>query len=130
MSSPTLAQLRPDMLDDLEFLFKVCECPFDPAQPFNPDTSLVAFYEGQLVGFLTSWIDEQPYAWIDCFLVHPDFRGKASIALLLGSAMRELVLKRGSNAIRAVSSNPRLTAVLEYYGFTRRSDAVLLEWKQ
>ena len=128
MITPVLTQLRPDHQDDLAFLFKVCGSEFDPTQPFNPDTSLIAIHEGQIVGFITAWIDDQPYAWVDVFLVHPDFR-RGVVGFHLASAMRAIILEKGARAIRCASENGELTAMLKRIGFTERRDAVLLEWR-
>mgnify|MGYP001592757592 CR=1 FL=1 len=128
MLVPTLTQYRPDMLDDLTFLFKVCGWEFDPAQPPDSNNSIVALYKGQLVGFVTYWLDSQPYAFVDSLLVHPDFRSKG-IGYYLAHAVKEIVLKHGASAIRFVVTNPELAATLDRVGCTRREDAVVMEWK-
>jgi len=128
MIVPVLSQPRPDMAKDLDFFFKVSGWNYDPEQPFNPDLSLVAFYQGQIVGFITAWVDNQPYAFVDNFVIHPDFQRKG-IGYHLAVAIREIVLRRGARAIRIACTNPELTAILERVGFTQRRDAVLMEWK-
>ena len=128
MIVPVLTQLRPDHTDDLVFFFRVCDWPFDPEQPFNPNNTILALHKGQIVGFVTAWIDNQPYAYVDVLIVHPDFRGQG-IGYYLAHAIREIVLRRGANAIRFNVTNPELVATLERCSCTR-VDATVMEWKR
>ena len=126
MIVPVLTQLRPDHGPDLEFFFKVCGYPYDPEQPFNPDNTLLAFYQGQLVGFVTCWTDGQPYAFVDGLLVHPDFR-RTGVGYHLAHAIKGVVMQRGAFAIKCIVTNPELVAILERVGFQR--NGVAMEWK-
>lgn len=127
MIVPELTGLRPDHLEDLWFLFKLCNQEHDDGIMYNPDTSLIAFHHGQMVGFITAWVDDQPYAFIDNLLVHPDFRHKG-IGFWLCTAMRDILFKRGVRAIRAIVPEDSVThRGLAKFGFEKIEGVVVME---
>ena len=127
MIVPELTELRPDHLQDLWFLFKLCDQEHDDGAMYNPETSLVAFHNGQMVGFVTAWIDSQPYAFIDNLLVHPDFRHKG-IGFWLCVAMKDILFKRGVRLIRAIVTDGDVVfRGLVKYGFQKVKGAVVME---
>ena len=126
MIVPTLSQPRADMEEDLDFLFKLCGLQCSAAS-FNYDNSLVAFHKGQLVGFVTSWWDHQPGAFIDLILVHPDYRSRG-IGYYLATAMQAVLVNKGVTRIYVALDNEKLIPAFEKHGFQHRKGYFLMEW--
>lgn len=126
MIVPVLTQPRVDMEEDLDFFFQLCglDCT---AASFNYDMSIVALHKGQLVGFVTSWHDDQPGAFIDLLLVHPDFRSKG-IGYYLCMAMQACLVQKGVTRIYVAIDNLDLIPAFERHGFKERKGFFLMEW--
>lgn len=101
MIVPTMSPIRWDLLPGLDTLFEACGEGYMVGRIWNPGNSLIALHEGCVVGFVSAWHDNQPYAWIDPLLVHPEHRGKG-IGVWLGWTMEAILQKRGVNVIRVL----------------------------
>lgn len=126
MIVPVLTSPRPDMENDLDFFFQLCglDCK---AASFNYDMSIVALHKGQLVGFVTSWWDNQPGAFIDLLQVHPDFRSRG-IGYYLSVAMQAVLINKGVTRIYVSLDNHDLVPAFEQHGFKERKGFFLMEW--
>lgn len=90
----------------------------------DPETSVVAELDGQVVGFMLGEMRsgefglEEPTGWIEVLGVDPEYRGRA-----LGRRMGEVILKhfqeRGAHGIRTLvdERNEELRGFFESLGF-------------
>ena len=92
---------------------------------FNPELSLVYVADGKVLGFITAWDNDQPYAWIDSFIVREGIDPRVSY--LLGATMLEVLKLRGVKTIRAVISNPKLAAALTKLGWSNKGEFTIME---
>jgi ribosomal protein S18 acetylase RimI-like enzyme len=127
MIVPSFTQFEPHHQKDLNFLFQICAQEWDMDAMYNPETTLLAWHKGQLVGFLTAWYDDQPYAFMDNLIVHPDFRNKG-IGFWLVITMKDILFAKGVRAIRAIVSDEYLDGLCRY-GFKEVKGAITVEIK-
>lgn len=120
-----IARYRPDM--DLTVLFTACNVAFAGNWAFNPQRTLVALEDGQVVGFVASWWDGQPIAWVDMLLVHPKYRnGRVGSELCL--MVEALLLAEGAHVIRCVlDEDSTLARPLERAGYACIGTFTVLE---
>lgn len=125
MIVPVLTQPRADLENELDFFFKLCglECS---AASFNYDMSIIALYKGEIVGFVTSWHDDQPGAFIDLLTVHPDYRNRG-VGYYLAAAMRASLTQKGVTRIYCILDNYELQPLLERHGFRERKGFIIME---
>lgn len=127
MIRPQLATITPAVLPGLHLLFDACNTPVAKEWEFNPQRTIVALHNGEVVGFLASWWDGQPVAWIDMLLVLPKYRGQG-IGAFLGYTMEAILRQQGAKVIRCVlDEGAELAAPLEKAGFSRVGTFLVME---
>ena len=127
MIRPTVVPLNPDLLPRLHQLFDACDQPHVKEWVFNPRRCALALWKDEVVGFVASWWDRQPFAWIDLLLVHPKYRGQG-VGVILCWTMEELLRGEGVKAIRCLlDDGAEIAEPLERAGFTRVGTPVLME---
>lgn len=102
MIVPTMSPLRADLYPSLGDFFRACGEGHMADWEWNPANTLLALHEDRVVGFVSAWVDGQPYAWIDPLLVHPDHRNQG-IGVWLGWTMEAILQKRGVSVIRVLA---------------------------
>lgn len=102
MIVPTMSPIHPDLLPSLSQFFIDCGKPHMKDWDWNPKNTLLALHNtDRVVGFVSSWVDGQPYAWIDPLLVHPEHQNQG-IGVWLGWVMEAILQKRGVSMIRVL----------------------------
>src|SRR3990167_8575719 len=102
MIVPVMSPIRPDLLPSLSQFFKDCGDEYMADWDWNPKNTLLALHNDRVVGFVSSWVDGQPFAWMDPLLVHPEYRGQG-IGVWLGWTMEAILQKRGVSVIRVIA---------------------------
>lgn len=127
----SLLPFHPGMLPRLAVLFKACDVYFDTTWAFNPWRTIIANDDetGQVVGFVTSWWDRQPIAWVDILLVHPDYRGIRGMGLAgkLFYNVEALLRKEGVRVIRCVLENEEIIPAIERAGYSNLGTFTVME---
>lgn len=126
MIVPVLTQPRADLEEDLDFFFKLCGLKCSAAS-FNYEMSIVALHNGEIVGFVAGWYDNQPGGFIDLLTVHPDYVGRG-VGYYIAAAMQTILIKRGCTHIYAALDNTKLAPMLEKHGWKERKGFFLMEW--
>ncbi len=93
---------------------------------YPPDLSLIALHNGRVVGLLTAWADQRPYAWLDAMLVHPDVRNQG-IAYFLYLAMKRLLKARGIKKLWAFTTYEGWVEKADRLGLREAARVALLE---
>lgn len=128
MIRPGLIPFGPTWTADVHKLFDACAVPYAKQWTFNPHRTLLATRgDSEVVGFVASWWDQQPIAWIDMLLVRPDCRGQGVGAWLCWTI--EAILRReGAQVIRCVlDEGAEIAAPLEKAGFSRVGTFLVME---
>lgn len=125
MIKPKVRRIHDEDYEQLWMLFRACpDWEYMSGWKFDSETTLVALHGGQVVGFLTAWHGNQPYAWVDCLVVRPDLR-KHGIGAWLCFYMEKLLRTRGVKAIRAAVQTPHVVLGMWKYGFRGKRQFVL-----
>ncbi len=117
-----VVKLTTYLLPSLQELFAVTGKEWNQGWTFNPELSLVYVDGVRVLGFITAWDDDQPYAWIDNFVVLEGCDPR--IPYILGTTMMELL---EGKTVRAVISNPKLIPLLTKLGWIDKGEFTIME---
>jgi len=126
MIRPTISQLRMEHIPGLQQLFQVCQMDYATTWEYNPELSLVALHDEEVVGFVAGWHSGQPYGFIDNLLVLPKYKHQG-IGTWLARTMWEVLKSRGAKCVRVVLDNKDLVPTLIKGGMTELGQFTVLE---
>lgn len=127
MIRPTIVPITPALLPGLHQLFDDCNQSHVKGWQFNPRRCMLAVWKGEVVGFVASWWDGQPFAWIDLLLVAPKYRGQG-VGVRLAGTMEALLCGEGVKSIRCVlDEDGEFAELLDRAGFTRTGTYLVME---
>ena len=93
---------------------------------WNPETTLLAIWQGHVVGFVAGWLGGQPVAIIEALVVTPYLRERG-IGVALWRSMTDHLISLGAKRIRFLVTNPRLKDMLSREGFGVVGDGTIME---
>ena len=93
---------------------------------WNPQTTLLAIWQGRVVGFVAGWLGGQPIGIVDALVVDPSLRERG-IGVALWRAIVDHLFDLGAKRVRFLAVNPRLTKMLGREGFSFIGDVSLME---
>ena len=117
MIRPKIVPLTPDLYPGISTLVTESGCAYATDYTYPSDLALVALHKDRVVGLITAWADQRPYAWLDAMIVMPDVRGEG-IAYFMYKAMRKLLKERGIK---------KLWAFTTYDGWVKKADRLGLK---
>ena len=121
---PVITNPQPEHIGGLGALFKLC-APGMVGRPCNPENTLVAVHDGQVIGVAMVWGAGMPYGWIDCFYVLPKYRNQG-VGVWLVEAAEKLLLSQGVTAIRAYATKDTYN-LLKRAGYQEREVCTIME---